>query len=155
MDDMRRNRVFRGSGVKPLAHRRVLLVDLENLAYEDGACLPTDHVEERVCKVLAAAGRTDYAIAVAPHAALVRYGAGLARLGLRWEECSTGRDAADARIVARAGELADLGYEEFVIASADHYFAVLASVGRLTVVVPTGVGVSKVLRHASDQLIAA
>jgi hypothetical protein len=130
-------------------------VDLENLAYDGNVPLQVARVEERLSRVLAAAGRIDYAIAVAPRAALTRHGAGLARLGLRWEECPAGPDAADARIVARAGEFAALGYQEFLITSGDHYFAALATAGRLTVVVPSDVRVSNALRHASHQLIAA
>ncbi len=133
----------------------MLLVDLENLSFAGTDHLSTEEVEDRLARVIESAGPVEYALAVAPRSSIARHGAALARLGLRWVESPTGPDAADHRIVALAAELAPLGYDEFVIASGDHYFVALAKLGHLTVIAPTGQPVSRELASACAQLIAA
>lgn len=149
---MSRNRVSRR---QPLAPRRALLIDLENLAYHGNARLAVAIVHARLRSVLLSAGEVGHTVVVAPRHAIERYGAELASLGLRWIMCAAGRDSADRHIVERAMELLALGYVEIVIASGDHYFARLGTASSLMVVVPQGLPVAAELRRASQQVVAA
>jgi len=143
------------SGNQPLAPRRALLVDLENLAYHDSVRLDRASVRRQILYVLQEAGCVDYALAVAPRHVIRRYGAELAATGLRWEECNPGLDSADIYLVARAHELKALDFQHIVIASGDHYFHRLAGEFTLSVVVPPGASVAAQLRPFCTAGVAA
>jgi len=140
---------------QPLAPRRALLVDLENLAYHDSVRLDRASVGRQILYVLRVAGIVDYALAVAPRHVIERFGAELAATGLRWEECNPGLDSADIYLVARAHELQALDFQHIVIASGDHYFHRLAGEFTLSVVVPPGVSVAAQLRPFCTAGVAA
>jgi len=149
---VKRQKQFRN---QPLALRRALLVDLENLAYHDSVRLGRASVRRQILYVLREAGSVDYALAVAPRHVIQRYGAELASTGLRWEECNSGHDSADAYLVTRAHELKVLGFHHIVIASGDHYFCCLTGDFTLSVVVPPGAPVAAGLRPFCTARVAA
>jgi hypothetical protein len=114
---MKRHKVYRS---QPVASRRALLVDLENIAYDHSQRLDAETVANRLERVVRRAGAVDYLVAVAPQQVLQRYGAELARLGVRWDACLAGPDSADREIVERALDLVGRGYVEVAISSGDH-----------------------------------
>ena len=136
-------------------HRRALLIDLDNITITSRGSLAADETERLLRSVQAAAGPADWTIAVAPERSIHRYGSVLARLNIRWKIVPCLPDAADAEIVSIARELAGHGYSDYVVASADGYFAEIAAFGSLLVVSRTGQPVSRRLRRAAARLVAA
>lgn len=101
----------------------------------------------RLRRVLAAAQPVHYVLAVAPRHILRRYLEALLALGVRWQECLCGPDAADAALFDVARELVSHGYQSIVVASGDHYFAELADVAELIVVLPRHQRAARTLHH--------
>lgn len=135
--------------------RTGLLLDLDNLLISNGSCLGPPAAQALLLRILDLAGPVDYAIAAAPLRTIRQYGSTMALLGIRWEIVPTLPDAADYALLARADELTVRGYNKFVVASADHVFATLAGYSEVTVIVRRGQRVSRRLRSAASQVLAA
>lgn len=141
--------------VAPLVPRRGYLLDLENMLRKSGG----DYVDQESAtdileRLVIRAGSVQYMLAVAPASCVERYGAILAKLGMRWALCSPGTDSADRELCLVACDLVERGYEEILVSSCDHYFSCIADIARLTVVVPVGAVVSRKLRRSATVLAA-
>lgn len=136
-------------------HRNALLIDLENIArgrdgaFLDRACVAT--ILESVCR---RAGDVQYILAVAPEFCVRKYGAELAKLGIRWGICQGTSDAADKMLCLVACDLAAIGFSKIVVSSGDHFFACLEEVVELVVIVPTTVSVSRELSRLAIRVAA-
>ena len=135
--------------------RRALLIDLDNITITGGAAISTAEAEALLDRILSSTGDSDFILAVAPRMTIVRYGAALARLGIRWHIVPVGPDTADLEILGVAAELATHGFAEFTIASADGIFADLCRLGRVRVCCRSGQPISYRLRQSASDLVAA
>lgn len=131
-------------------NRTALLIDLDNLVIDDGGLLLPVDVERVLRGLLAKAGEVSYCILAAPIAMIQRFGATLARLGLRWVAVPCLPDAADHALLEEASYLAEHGFNRFVLGSADHIFADLAGAYPTTVIVRDRQPVSWQLRQAAQ-----
>lgn len=138
------------------AARRAALVDLDNILIDNatGRRISTPEAEALLRRVLARAGDTQYALAIAPRNSITTYGAVLAAVGLRWQICEQRPDAADRALCLAACDLVESGYGEIIVVSSDHYFSCLAMIARLTVVVPNGALVARDLKRSATVLAA-
>lgn len=135
--------------------RAALLIDLDNITIAGDGAMPPADAERLLLALVEAAGPVQWRLAVAPLKTIERYGSTLAKLGIRWSVVPCLPDAADAEIVAIAKDLADRGYDQYVVASADGYFAAIAKFGRLRSVTRAGQPVSWRLKASADRLVAA
>jgi hypothetical protein len=137
------------------AIRSALLIDLDNVTITRSGYLDSRAVERLLRSTQTVAGPVDWTIAVAPEGSILQYAPVLAQLGIRWRIVPCLPDAADAAIVEIARDLASHGYCDFVVASADGYFDVVASMGTLRVISRAGQPVSQRLRRCASELMAA
>lgn len=138
---------------KPSRHQRsdgkALLIDLDNLVINGRGFVSAEQAESRLRRVVTAAGPVDHVLAVAPRTTVARFADILAALGIRWELCERGPDAADRAICLIACDLVELGYDHMFIASGDHFFICVTAIAKVTIVLPAEQQMSRHLaRHA-------
>lgn len=149
------HRARRARPATPGPCRAALFIDLDNVTITDSQQSASDEVEALLQRIVLAAGPVDWKIAVAPGRTITDFGPSLAKLNLRWQVVPCSPDAADARILSLAEDLHRCGFQRYIIASADGYFADLREFGHLTVIARSGKPTSLRLRAAADELIAA
>lgn len=138
----------------PESGRRALLIDLDNIVIQDGELLAPTQAQEVLRRILIAASPRDYVLAVAPAPTVMHVGSALLALGIRWQWCGPEPDAADHQLCLVACDLVERGYSDLAVASGDHFFACLADIARLTIVVPKGQPVARELARRGCVLAA-
>lgn len=143
-----RGRAYRRRSARLLG-RSALLIDLENV------CPGSRHRERvlaQMCSLLRLAGPVDEIVAFVAAPVSARQAALLVEAGIPTVGVGPGPNAAGKAIVARAEQLAAAGTTRFVVASANRYFARVASFGELRVISTPRVPVSKALAAAAHDV---
>lgn len=131
------------------ASDRVLLIDVENTLRSAGRAVA---FQREVAALQAAAGERLHhcvaAFALRPSVDRILVSL-LAEVGVAPWPVPPGRDAAETALLAHARYVHGRGGRTFVVASGDHRFATLATLGKLEVVAWEGQQVAKSLVHAA------
>ncbi|WHT22559.1 hypothetical protein N8J89_16295 [Crossiella sp. CA-258035] len=139
--------------IKP---RRALLIDLDNITYQDGSRVSAACLRGRLEAVLARTGPVDHVLAAGPPSTVARYLAELVELRVPVVTSTSRSRKADTVLIERAEHLISTGYTEIVLASACGRFSVLC--GRagvsVTIVCVAADAVARELRAGATEVLA-
>jgi len=115
--------------------RQALFIDLASWLSDDAGPLTPARLEARLSAIVEAAGACDHTIVIATRPAVIRHGATLAKLGLRWRICDRSARGGARAVQETAAHLVSRGYGSVVLAATERVVAMIGPVAPATSIV--------------------